>query len=194
MANTFSNFNGLEAFFLIGAIIGGFFVLIKLVMQFFGGDIDTDIGTDGDINFDTEHPDSDVGFRTLSLQGLSSFFMMFGLVGLALYRQSQVGVTISIVGAVGAGLASVWVIGKLFRMASQLHSSGTLQTCDAVGSTGTVYLTIPEGGVGRVSINFRNHLREFDATEVNGEMVPTGTPVHVIQVNANILIIEPLTK
>lgn len=194
LINTFTDFNGLETFFLIGAIIGGFFVLIKLVMQFFGGDVDTDIGSDGGIDFDTEHPDSDVGFRALSLQGLSSFFMMFGLVGLALYRQSQMGVVLSIIGAVGAGLASVWVIGKLFRMASQLHSSGTLQTRDAVGSTGIVYLTIPEGGMGLVSINFQNRLREFDATEVNGRKVPTGTPIQVIEVRANILIIETLNK
>lgn len=192
MLSTISGFNGLETFFLATAIIGGFFVLIKLILQFIGGDIDTEIGTDGDLDINTEHADSDVGFRVLSMQGLSSFFMMFGLVGLALYRQSQAGGIMSIAGAVAAGLASVWVIGLLFRMASRLQSSGTLQTCNAVGSTGIVYLTIPEGGIGRVSINFNNHLREFDATEVNGGKVPTGTPVHVVKVNGNILVIETI--
>jgi membrane protein implicated in regulation of membrane protease activity len=124
------------------------------------------------------------------MHGLSAFFMMFGLVGLALYRQSQVGVIISIIGAVAAGMVSVWVIGKLFQVAARLQSSGTLKIADAVGSTGTVYLTIPEGGSGRVSLNFRNRLREFDATEKNGAEVPTGTPVRVVQVNANILVVE----
>lgn len=193
MVKAFADFNGLEMFFLACAIIGGFFVLLKLVTQFIGGDTDS-AGTvaDGniDMDIDTEHMDSDMGFRFLSMHGLSAFFMMFGLVGLAFYRQSQVGVIISIFGAVAAGIVSVWIIGKLFQGARRLQSSGTLKTAEAVGSTGTVYLSIPKGGMGRVSLNFRNHLREFDALEKNGTELPTGTPVRVVQVNANILVVE----
>lgn len=190
MVKAFSDFNGLEIFFLACAIIGGFFVIMKLVLQFVGSDTDTDIGVDSSTDIDTEHVDSDVGFRLLSIHGLSAFFMMFGLVGLAFYRQSQVGVVTSIVGAVAAGIVSVWVIGKIFQGAVGLQSSGTLKTADAVGSTGTVYLTIPEKGIGRVSLNFRNRLREFDASEKNGTELPTGTPVRVVQVKANLLVVE----
>ncbi|MBU0728506.1 MAG: hypothetical protein KKE17_08220 [Proteobacteria bacterium] len=190
MVKAFSDFNGLEMFFLACAVIGGFFVLLKLVLQFIGGDTHADVGVDSDLGIDTEHVDSDVGFRILSMHGLSAFFMMFGLVGLAFYRQSQMGAIISILGAVAAGMIAVWVIGKLFQGAANLQSSGTLKTADAVGSTGTVYLTIPKGGTGRVSLNFRNRLREFDATEKNGNEVPTGTPVRVVQVNVNILVVE----
>ncbi|MBU3947438.1 MAG: hypothetical protein KJ882_03940 [Proteobacteria bacterium] len=192
MSTFFSGFNGLELFFLVCAIIGGFFVFFKLIMQFIGGDTHADAGAGSDFDIDSEHADSDIGFRIISLQGLSAFFMMFGLVGLALHRQSQVGVIISIVGAVAAGLGSVWVIGKLFKGAASLQSSGTLKTSDAINSMGTVYINIPKGGVGRVSLNFRNHLREFDAIEKNGAEVPTGTPVRVVQVNANILVVETI--
>jgi membrane protein implicated in regulation of membrane protease activity len=186
--NAFSDFNGLDYFFLGCAVIGGFFVLIKLILQFVGGHTDVDVNTD--INFDSQHLDSDVGFRFLSLHGFSSFLMMFGLVGLALYRQSKSGLSVSIAGAVIAGLIAVWVISKLFQWAAGLQVSGNLQTADAVGSTGTVYLTIPERGTGRVSINLKNHLREFDATEKSGSAVPTGTPIRVVQVRANVLVIE----
>lgn len=193
MVKVFSDFNGLETFFLACAIIGGFFVLVKLFMQFVGGDSHTTVDVHTDIGIDAQHVDSDVGFRALSMHGLSAFFMMFGLVGLALYRQSQTGVVISIMGAIAAGMASVWAIGKLFQGAASLQSSGTLKTADAVGSTGTVYLTIQKGGTGRVSLNFQNRLREFDASEKNGAELPTGTPVRVIKVNANILIVETLS-
>lgn len=188
MEKAFSDFNGLEYVFLACAAIGSFFVLIKLILQFVGGD--THDGLDGDINFDSHHADSDVGFRFLSLHGFTSFLMMFGLVGLALYRQSKSGLPVSIAGAVGAGIVSVWVIGKVFQWATRLQTSGNLQTSDAVGSTGTVYLMIPKDGTGRVSINFRNHLREFDAIEENGSQVPTGTPIRVVEVRANILVVE----
>ncbi len=194
MANFFGDFNGLEICFLVCAILGGFFVIVKLILQFAGGDVDTDGHLGGDIGGDGDHADSDVGFRLLSLQGLSSFFMMFGLVGLALYRQSQVGVILSIGGAVVAGLLAVWIIGKLFQWAVALQSSGTQQTADAVGCTGTVYLTIPKGGTGRISLNFHNRLREFDATEKHGTSVPTGTPIRVVEVRANVLVVETINN
>lgn len=193
MTKGFTDFNGLEIFFLGCAIIGGCFVLIKLVLQFTGGDADTDVAIDSDLDIDTQHFNSDVGFRMLSIHGLSAFFMMFGLVGIAMYRQSKMGAMISSLGAVAAGIVSVWVIGKLFQAASKLQSSGTLKTTDAVGSTGTVYLTIPKGGTGQVNLNFKNHLREFNAIEKNGVEVPTGTPVRVVQVNANILVVEVIS-
>jgi membrane protein implicated in regulation of membrane protease activity len=188
MANAFSNLNGFEIFFLICAIVGGFFVLAKLIMQFIGAGADID--TDLDTGIDTQHVDSDIGFKALSMHGLTSFLMMFGLVGFALYRQSHVGMFLSILGASIAGFASVWVIGRIFASVSRLQSSGTLATASAVGSTGTVYLSIPRGGTGRVSINFRGRLREFDASAADGEAIATGTPIRVVRVEASVLVVE----
>ncbi|MBU1169529.1 MAG: NfeD family protein [Proteobacteria bacterium] len=186
------SFNGLEMFFIACAVIGGFFVLIRLVLQFAGGGTDGDMGVDGHGSVDAHHADSDLGFKFLSIHGLSTFLMMFGLMGLALYRQSQVGAFFALGGASVAGIAAVWVIGKLFQGAARLQSSGTLETKDAVGSTGTVYLTIPEKGVGRVNISFLGRLREFDAMEINGDVLATGSPVRVVKVNSSILVVEKI--
>jgi membrane protein implicated in regulation of membrane protease activity len=188
MANAFSNLNGFEIFFLICAIVGGFFVLAKLIMQFIGAGADID--TDLDTGIDTQHVDSDIGFKALSMHGLTSFLMMFGLVGLALYRQNRAGMFLSVLGASVAGLLSVWVIGRIFTSIGKLQSSGNLATASAVGSTGTVYLGIPRGGTGRVSINFRGRLREFDANSADGEAIATGTPIRVVRVEASVLVVE----
>lgn len=193
MGEWLADFSGLELFFLACAAIGGFFVLVKLVLQFVGGDGDLDSAVDPDIGIDADHTNSDTGFRVLSLHGLSSFFMMFGLVGLAFSHQSQAGLGLTLGGAVLAGLGSVWVIGKLFQGAGRLQSSGTLNTRDAVGSVGTVYLGIPEGGMGRVTINFRNHLREFNAITGDMHALKTGTAIRVIAVKESVLVVEPLT-
>ncbi|MEE8574443.1 MAG: NfeD family protein [Thermodesulfobacteriota bacterium] len=192
MESALSDFNGLELFFLACAIVGSFFVVVKLIMQFLGGDADSGGDIAGDVDIDAQHADSDVGFTILSIHGFSSFFMMFGFVGLALYRQSQAGSAISIAGAVVAGAVSVWVIGKIFQGAAKMQSSGTLKTADAVGSTGKVYLTIPEGKTGKVTISFKGRHREFEATEKDGTMLPSGTPIRVVKVNANVLVVETL--
>jgi len=177
----------LEIFFIACATIGGFFVFTKFILQLMGADADADTG---DISVDHSHFDSDKGFQLLSLYGFSSFFMMFGLVGLALYRQSRAGMPLSIIGAVAAGFASVWIIGKIFKVATRMQSSGTIQTSDAIGCNGTVYLTIPQGGIGRVTLNIRNHSREFDAVGVNGDKIATGTPIRVIDINGSTLLVE----
>jgi len=193
MAAFFSQLNGAEIFFLICAIIGGIFVIIRFIMMLVG----MDHGTDGDFDaggqdFDGHHADSDVGFKLLSLQGITSFLMMFGLVGMALYSQSKMGILISMIGATAAGLASVWIIAKMFSMVIRLQSSGTIPIDSTVGSHGQVYLTIPENGSGRVLVKVRNSLREYDAISHDNHKIATGAPIRVVWVDGNILVVEAI--
>jgi len=198
LSEWFADFKSIELFYLICAVIGGAFLIFKMVLMFIGGDIDADVDIDVDVDldggFDMEagHADSDVGFHLLSLISLSSFFMMFGLVGLTCYRQYHLHALISMVGSITGGSLSVWIIGKIFQGASKLQSSGTLKTADAVGCTGTVYLNIPQNGTGRVTLNFHNHLREFDAITSDGSALDTGSPVRVVEVKARVLYVEAI--
>ena len=192
MSEFFTQMNGVEVFFLICAIVGGFFVILKFALQFIGLDHDTSMDADvgGAHGIDAHHADSDVGFRAISLHGITSFLMMFGLVGLAMYGQSRLGMMVSMLGATGAGLISVWVIGKLFALSAKLRSSGTISIDTTVGAQGKVYLPIPAEGTGRVLISVRNSLREYDASTQGGEALATGTPVRVIWVDGNVLVVE----
>lgn len=190
MNDYFSQFNSVEIFFIICAVFGGFFVLVKFIMQFIGfdADVDGDIDLDGH-DFDA-HTDSDTGFHILSLHGISSFLMMFGLVGLGMYRQSHLGIIISLIGAIIAGGISVWIIGKMFMLASKMKSSGTIAIDSTVGAKGKVYMKIPQKGSGRVLVNVKNSLREYDATSNDSKAIDTGTPVRVVWVDGNLLVVE----
>lgn len=187
MNEIFSQFNGVEIFFLICALVGGLFVILKFMMQFIGMDHDIDAGGH---DIDVHHADSDIGFKMLSLHGITSFLMMFGLVGLALYRQNQAGILIAMAGAVVAGFVSVWIIGKLFFLTVRLKSSGTISIDSTVGAQGKVYLAIPEKGTGRVLIKVRNSLREYDAMSNDDKAISTGTPIRVVWVDGNVLVVE----
>ena len=55
----------------------------------------------------------------------------------------------------------------------RLQSSGTVSLFAAVGSEGSVYLTVGKDG-GRVQINFANRLREFEAVSADGATHPHG--------------------
>lgn len=198
MDEIFGNLNTIETFYLVCAATGGSIFFVKLVLQFIGGglDLDGDASDGVDIDMDaahTGHIDSDVSFKTLTLHGLSAFFMMFGLVGFALYRASQTGSLISLAGACAAGGATVWVIKKLFEFAAKLQSSGTVENVSTIGAEGKVYLTIPAGGSGRVLVNFKNRFREFDAVNKDKEVaLKTGERIKVVWVDGNVLVVEKI--
>lgn len=194
MESWFSNLNGLDLFFLGCALLGGIPLLIRFVLQFMGADL----GDESALNADFESADggaefdADASLKFLSLHGITSFLMMFGLVGYALYRQSEVGAAWSLGGATIAGYASFWVIGKLFAFIANMQSSGTVDTSLAVGSKGKVYTTIHPDKTGSVMVTVQGRLREYDAASADKETIKTGTLIRVTEVNGHILIVTPI--
>lgn len=182
----------IDSVFLVCAVIGGGVFVIRTVMQLIGvgaGDvIDGDVGDADDI-----HPGSDSGFRVLSLQGIAAFLTMFGLVGLALVRQSGVGPTVSLFAAALAAVASVFVIGKIFSTMGRLQSSGNVNFANAVGQEGVVYLSIAQGGVGKVQVEVQGRLGVWDAQTADQSALATGKRVRVVRVAAGeMLIVEAI--
>ncbi len=185
----FSDLSGLEKFFLICAVIGTILFLVRFVLQLIGSDSDVD--TDIDVgNADVMHADADASFKLLTMQGLTAFFMMFGLVGFALLRGSRTNELVAVAGAVAAGMGTVWVLGRIFSSVRKLQSSGTFDNQQAIGSTGTVYLNIPAEGTGKVQVVVNGRLREYNAVAAAHEELRTGTPVRVVAVNGSILAVE----
>jgi hypothetical protein len=181
MQEWFAAHNGLEQFFLLCAIVGGVVVLLRLLLTVAGLDHQ-------DAALDGTHADSDTGFQLLSIQGISSFFTLFGLVGYTLYRQAHLGTVVALVAALLAGLAAVWLMQRIFIAMLKLQSSGSVKLESAVGCEGTVYVTVTSTG-GSVQINFANRLREFEAVSADGQELPTGTPIRVQRLAASKLVV-----
>lgn len=179
----------LDHIFMGCAGFGGALFLVQMVLQFLGHDSsDGGISTDHDVS-----GTADVSFKLLSFQGLTAFFMMFGLVGLAMHRQSGAAPALSAGVGAAAGLLAVWVIGRLFSGLKKLQSSGTMDVRNAVGQEGEVYLTIPPGGTGQVRVRVQNQLRTMDAATSGGEPIKTGARVRVVSTSvAGVLMVEKI--
>jgi membrane protein implicated in regulation of membrane protease activity len=180
---------GLERILWATAILGGALFLIRLVMLFVGGiDHDGDASGAGDADtggFDGHDADSTSSFALLSLQSVSAFFMMFGLVGLAILRGlGEGGALWAVLGGFAAGAVSVWVIGKILSVLRGLQSSGTLDMANAVGVEGTVYLRIPADGTGKVQVEIQGRLHEVNAVSEDKVELKTGDAVRVVRVAA----------
>jgi membrane protein implicated in regulation of membrane protease activity len=110
-----------------------------------------------------------------------------------LYHSAALTLLLSIGGALVAGVFSMWLIHKVFQAMLKLQSSGTVSLFAAVGSEGSVYLTVGKDG-GRVQINFANRLREFEAVSSDGSTLPTGTAIRVQGITGNTLVVAPADR
>jgi len=124
----YGSFNGLEILFLICIVTGLICLLFRLITQFVRGYMVSVNCMDdrGAPASDKPRSDSYTGHACLSVAGLSAFLMLFGLVGLALYRQGGANPVATVAGALVAGLPADFTVGKLFQGASRLQSSGLL--------------------------------------------------------------------
>ena len=199
--------SAMERVFIVCAALGGCLFVVRMLLMFISGmghgDVTGaghgdaggaghDVGSGGDAAHHGGQTDSDVSFKALSFQGLTAFFMMFGLVGWAMIRESRYSAPVSALAAAAAGIGTVWLLKFLFESAGKLQSSGTLNLNNAIGREGTVYLTIRPGQVGKVQIAVQNPLETLDATTEQTDEIKTGQRVKVVKLSANLLVVEKL--
>lgn len=159
-------------------------------VEFDAQDIGGDLGGGEAEGMDAAYTDTDVSFKFISLQGLTAFFMMFGLAGLALSQSDQSDL-ISLLGGVIAGAFTVWVISRIFMGAQKLQSEGTLDMKNAIGLEGTVYLRIPADDIGKINLVLQGALKEFNAMAMDKQAIQTGERVRVVGLIAGeILVVE----
>ncbi len=219
MVPCLAQFGGMEKLFVGCAIVGGVLFVVRLILQFVGADhgIGHDVG--GGVDFhadlgggaghdlsgpahDGSGPVPDPGihsgesylsFKILSFQGLTAFFMMFGLVGMAMMRQTGQGALLSLSAATAAGLATVWVIGLIFREAGTLQCCGNIDLRNAIGLEGETYLTIPADDIGKVRVTIQERMRIYDAVAADKAEIKTGHRIRIVDVTPqDTLVVEKI--
>lgn len=179
-----SEMNRLEFVFALCALIGGALFVLRMILFMFGvgdGDGDAELGDDFD---------GDGGSSGLSIQGITAFFMMFGLVGLALLRSSGASPVVAILGGAVAGVGALWGSSQLYRFFRRLQSSGNVTLDTAIGEEATIYLSIPERDIGKIQIVVGGRLRTFDARAEGSASFVTGERVRVTRVvDGNVFVV-----
>lgn len=201
----------LQTLYWVLTIFGGAILLIRFVLFMIGlGDagphsgFDADAGMDHDFSSLGDHGDmSNLDGNTemdhdladhspgimsyLSLQSISGFFLMFGLVGIGTL-QINLAPFLTLICGLAAGVFTAWSVTKIYRMMMKLQSSGTLNVDSALGKQGRVYLTIPANGSGVVSLTVQGALRNLDAVSEDGTVISTDSLVVVTKITADHMI------
>jgi membrane protein implicated in regulation of membrane protease activity len=193
MISYFLSLSIVDRFFLICACVGGLLFLVRTVLQLFGGDSDIDADADfGDMDLSEIGGDSDASFHILSLHGLTVFFLMFGLTGLTCSQTFGLTEPFAIIGALIVGILSFWIIASIMSLMTKLQSSGNINIKSAIGQKGTVYLTIPKGGTGKVQLVVQERLKVLDAVAEDKKEIKTNENVEVIDELNEVLIVKKI--
>ena len=187
----FQALSGLQQAFAAAALAGSILFLFQLVLMLVGGH-GADAHAPGmEASHDVAHADSDTAFRLLSLQGATTFVMVFGFAGFAMSRGSGYGAVPSLVVAFGLGFAAMWLVAKTFAVFRGLQSSGTLDLQNAVGQAGRIYLGVKPDVPGKIEVTIQGRLQIFDAVSETGEPLPTDTRVVVVRVESqNVMVVK----
>lgn len=143
--------------------------------------------TFGHADADAQHPDAvatdHAYFPVLTIRNLVNFLMMFGWTGIAMIRQFQTGVLVTLLVSLVAGTALMFLVAFMFYGVSKLASSGSMVVDQSiVGAEAMVYLKIParRSGFGKVTVTIHGVQRELPAS-TEGPELPTGAIVKVAE-------------
>ncbi|MEM1119375.1 MAG: hypothetical protein AAGJ18_02950 [Bacteroidota bacterium] len=177
------------------AIVSSILFVIQFVFSLIGLDADVD----GDFEVSTDM-DADPGFgmdadfTIFSVRSIIAFFTFFGWTGVLVLNAGK-----DVYTALGysflSGTLAMFIVGYLLYMFSRLSEDGNVEIEDAMFNTGKVYLTIPakEGGQGKIHITIGNSFREVNAVTKSLEPLPTGSPIRVVDIiDDNLLLVEPI--
>ncbi len=132
------------------------------------------------------------GLHLFTMQGLITFFAVFGWSGLAMMKSGVLNVA-AVALAIVFGLVAMFLVALLFRAMLRLQQDGTMDIRNALGKSGTVYMNIPANREhsGKVNIVIQEQLMELDAVTDEDSPIKTGSEVTVIGIsNGNSLIVR----
>lgn len=159
------------------------------------GGVDTTGDGQPDVFPETDAPDPGTqhahGLHWFTFRGVVAFLCIGSWTAIATL-DSGLHPALAVTIALLAGLLALFLVAWLMRAALKLQQSGNLDVRNAVGQVGEVYLTIPQGGKGKVTVMVQERLLDFDAVSDRAPL-ENGRQVRVIGVApGDILVVIPV--
>ena len=162
----FLNLTAAEKTYFIIAVVASVFLIIQIIMMLFsfgGGDFDVDDVFDGDV-------DTDGGLSIFTVKSMTAFFAL----GIAF----------------ATGAAALFGVAFAMRSIAKMQCSGNLVKSNLVGTTATVYVSIPQGrtGRGKITLTAQGKYMEIDAV-TDGERIPVDSTVEIVEYSSDFAVV-----
>lgn len=163
--------------------------LVQTVLTFMGGDASD--GLNADFDSDLSHVDGP--FQLFSLRNLVNFMLGFGWSGVSFFNTIENrGLLILFSGIIGVAFVAAFFF--ILLQVKKLGEDNSFNIKNALGKTGSVYLTIPgaRSGVGKVQVSVNGAVHELEAI-TTGQKLSSGSLIKIVKIESNnIVLVEKL--
>jgi membrane protein implicated in regulation of membrane protease activity len=161
------------------------------------GDAGHDAGSDhGGHDGSDHHGDSDAGMGgffsvgMFSVRGIALLATGFGGIGFLVFTTTQ-RILFSTTAALVGGYIFAFAVLYTLKVFKSQQANSLVSVSRAVGTQGIVTTSIPEGGVGEVSVSVSGVEMFKPARSANQAAIKSGTRVEVNQVTGGTLVVSP---
>jgi membrane protein implicated in regulation of membrane protease activity len=189
----FFNGTGVESIFWYIAIPSTILFSLIMLGSFFGFGEDMD-GMDVDVDTDTDFDDVDDvdgGFPIFTFRNFLTFFTFFSWGGIVALDAGASNGWAVIMGSI-SGLVMVGIVISMFVLFNKLRVDNTGKLSDTIGTNGTIHLSIPVDGMGKVNVLIKGSHRMEDAISEGGVEIKTGSRIKVTGTSGTNLIVEKI--
>ena len=168
--------DSLQQVFWVCALLASAVFVVQLILTLMGmdhSDVDVDFDGSGTMDFGD-------GLSLFTTKNLVGFFMGFGWAGVCFAGNITNRFLLTLV-AVLAGCLFVGMFVLIYKQTRKLDRNGAFSIQECLDKTASVYIRIPEGGMGKgkVQISIHGSVYELDAL-TDGDMIPSGQHVRII--------------
>ncbi len=192
MASWWSELRTLNQGFYIAAAFFGVLFLWQMIMALagFDHDADADMDMDGDMDGASAYDDFEHGaevdageslgaFKILSIRSLLAFFTLFTW-GVSMYmhlgkKETAWALFLGLIW----GTVGMLITASIFYFMRRMTETGNARIVSCVGSYGTVYLDIPEDGMGEVRVSVSKVVTYVKARAADGKAIKAGAGIRV---------------
>lgn len=176
--------------FCVQALFFSLLFLWQLATMFLGGDADGhadgghmpvhDAPTDA-AGHNGAQGTGDVVFSLVSVRSIIAFGTLFSWAG-TLYLMGGTNPVWAVLYSILWGLAAMFLVSYLMYGLLRLQETENASLWKTIGEEATVYMNVPENGVGQVRVMLRGTISFVNARSATGETLVAGTRVRVVDV------------
>jgi membrane protein implicated in regulation of membrane protease activity len=169
------------------AVFSSVIYVMQIIATFMGADPFD--GTQADFDSDLSEPGT---IQVFTIKNAISFLVGISWGGLIAMKEIGLQSPLAIIGfGLAISLVLVGINIGLFFLISKLERKQVPSLDSALGQIGTVYLTIPESGYGKVTVDVNGTSKTLDASSSSGTIF-TGSRVSVIKIQGSKLVVEKM--
>jgi hypothetical protein len=193
-----SGLSGLNRALFVAAAFFSVFFVWQMISAFIGlgGDGGVD---DGDASTpDTQdHPpdthDTVSLFKMVSIRSILAFATLFTWASALYMSLGNMSTTRALLLGLAWGLSAMVAVALILNLMRRMTHSGNIQLSACVGTTASVYLDIPAGGIGEIRAMCDDVMTHVKARATDGAPIKSGTSVRVARMTApDVVEVEPL--